>query len=433
MGDIVLQNCTTVGGDSVDIEIQDGMIQRTVDAGTAQIGNFDKDDRYDVGGSLVTPTITEPHTHLFNSLIEGKPNTNDEGTLEQAWRTGDSNNAHRTSEDMKNCARRVLNWFIINGVTRVRTHLGTTSSEDGRFTSAETMLEIKEEYRGVVDIQIVAIPGKGVATDEETLEDFQTLLDMGVDVVGGIPHRENTRERGVQHIDVALDAAADRGLPVDFHIDETDDPHSRYTEVLATEAERKGIAERTTASHVTAMHSYPDAYADKLSRLLADTGVSVVTNPLTNSVLQGRYDDYPKRRGYTRFDELTDRGVTVGIGQDDIGDAANPYGDGDPLKTLFFFAHFAQKNRLGDEKLLWRMLLENNAQIYGADAGAHLLDEGTSGSVVVYDAPSAFEAIRTIPPRSLVIKNGDVLGRTDRESTLSFDDVGDIERSAGDL
>ncbi|MDS0261136.1 amidohydrolase family protein [Haloarcula sp. S1CR25-12] len=433
MSDSILQNCTTVGGDSIDIEIQDGVIDRVVPAGEGDASAYDPADRYDVDGNLVTPTVTESHTHLFNALSEGNPHTNDVGTLEQAWQTGEKNSVHRTEEVVKKNARRVLNWFVSYGVTRVRSHLSLTASKEGPFTAAEAMLEIKEEYSDIVDLQLVGVPDRGYIRDEEKFSQFETLLDMGIDVVGGWPHREDTREYGVEHTRAALDLATEHDLLVDLHIDETDDPNSRYTEVLATEAMERGIGDRTTASHVTAMHSYPNAYADKLSRLLAESGVSVITNPLSNSVLQGRYDDYPKRRGFTRLDELADAGVTVGIGHDDIGDSANPYGDGDPLKVLYFLAHFAHKNRLGDETQLWNMLLRNNAEIFGLNPRESTLTEGTEGSVVVYDSPSAFDAIRTIAPRTLVMKDGQVIARTSRDAQILSNDIGAVDFSKEDI
>jgi len=433
MSDSILQNCTTVGGEPVDIEIRGGVVEHVVPAGHGDASAYDPADRYDVGGSLVTPTVTEAHTHLFNALSEGNPHTNDVGTLEQAWQTGEKNSVHRTKDVVKETARRVLNWFVSYGVTRIRSHLSLTASEEGPFTAAEAMIELKSEYSDVVDLQLVGVPDRGYVRDEEKLSQFETLLGMDIDVVGGWPHREDTREYGVQHTETALDLAREHDMMVDMHIDETDDPNSRYTEVLATEAKARGIGGRTTASHVTAMHSYPDAYADKLSRLLAESGVSVVTNPLSNSVLQGRYDDYPKRRGFTRIDELADAGVTVGIGHDDIGDSANPYGDGDPLKVLFFLAHFAHKNRLGDEGQLWDMLLRNNTEIFGLDEGVATLTEGGEGSVVVYDAPSAFDAIRTVAPRTLVLKEGRVIARTTRDSEIVANDIGEVEFSKEDI
>lgn len=433
MTDSILQNCTNVYGKAIDIEIRNGIIDNVLPAGEGDPSAFDPADTYDVGGNFVTPTVTEPHTHLFNSLSEGNPHKNQKGTLEQAWRTGQKNSISRTKAVVKRNARRVLNWFVSYGVTRVRSHLSLTASKEGPFAAAEAMLEISEEYSGNIDIQLVGVPDKGYVRDEEKMEQFEALLKMGMDVVGGWPHREDTRELGVQHINIALDMAEKHDLKVDFHIDETDDPNSRYTEVLSTEANYRGIGDRTTASHVTAMHSYPNAYADKLARSLAESGVSVITNPLSNSVLQGRYDDYPKRRGFTRLDELTEAGVAVGIGHDDIGDSANPYGDGDPVKVLYFLAHFAQKNRLDDAKQLWEMLLRNNAEIYGIDPEESTLTEGTEGSVVVYDAPSAFETVRTVAPRTLVMRDGEPLAKTTCDSTVMFNEIGKVNFSKRDI
>jgi cytosine deaminase len=433
MSNLILQNCTTVDGRSIDIGIQNGIIKQAVPASDGDTSAYDPSNRYDVGGSLVTPTITESHTHLFNALSEGNPHTNDVGTLEQAWQTGEKNSVYRTKDVIKETARRVLNWFVSYGVTRIRSHLSLTASEDGPFTAAEAMIELKSEYSDIVDLQLVGVPDRGYIRDEEKLSQFETLLEMEIDVVGGWPHREDTREYGVKHTKVALDLAEKYDMMVDLHIDETDDPNSRYTEVLATEAKERGIGDRTTASHVTAMHSYPNAYADKLSRLLAESEVSVVTNPLSNSVLQGRYDDYPKRRGFTRIDELSNAGVTVGIGHDDIGDSANPYGDGDPLKVLFFLAHFAHKNRLGDEQQLWNMLLRNNTEIFGLDPQDATLTEGAEGSVVVYDAPSSFDAIRTISPRTLVVKEGQTIAQTSRKSKIIADEIGEVDFSKQSL
>lgn len=427
MNDAFISNCTLLDGTNVDLEIRDGVIENIVPAGDGHKSAFESDIQYAMDGRLVTPTLTEPHTHLFNSLTEGNPHTNDAGTLEQAWRTGRKNTGLLDKSDIRANAKKIIEWFISYGVLNVRTHLGLSNAGESSFDAAEVILDLQSEYSDVVDIQIVAIPPVKFFKSERKTAQFKRLLEMGIDVVGGIPHREAIREEGVKHIETALDMADEYDLPVDFHIDETDDPQSRYTEVLVSKAADRGIAHKTTASHVTAMHSYPDAYADKLSRLLAAHDVNVVTNPLTNAVLQGRYDKYPKRRGYTRFDQLIDDGVTVGIGQDDIGDAANPYGDGDPLKTLFFFAHYAQKNRLGEEQQLWKMLVKSNAEIFSKEHTGVTLSEGMPGSIVAYDAASGFEAIRTIPPRTLVMSDGEVVAESERSATIHYNEIGSVD------
>jgi cytosine deaminase len=428
MSDYLVKNCRDRHGNELDIEIINGEIKNVLQKGKGDDSKFSSEDTYNADGNLVSPPLTEPHTHVYGSLSEGRPNKNQKGTLEQAWRTGSYNRKDQSKSQIKDKARKVLNWFASYGITRIRTHLSTSTSPETDTVSedptkaAEVMLSLQEEYEGVIDIQLVAIPSKGFARNEELYDNFVSLFDMGIDVVGGMPHREDTREKGVEHTHAALEIADERGLPVDFHIDETDDPNSRYTEVLASKSKDLGIGDRVAASHTTAMHSYPNAYADKLIRLLNESGVSVITNPLSNSVLQGRYDDYPRRRGHTRIDELSEAGVTVAIGQDDISDSANPYGDADILKVLYFLAHFAHMNRIDDAPVLWEMVLHNNAEVFGVNPDDYGLEEGNEGSLVVYDSPTPFDAIRTIAPRNLVINHGNAIAQTKRDSTVLYND-----------
>jgi len=429
MSDFIVKNCKTRDNNKVDIEIRNGTIDNILPAGECDPANFSTDQSYNANGRLVTAPLIEPHTHLYNALSAGRPKQNQSGTLEEAWHIIESNREGRTKQSVKKRARKVIRWLLSYGVTRVRSHLSVSSVEQDLYTSVEAMLEIREEFEGIIEIQLVAQPSNGFARNEVLYNQMETMLKMGIDIVGGKPHKEDTREKGIDHVHAALELAEKYNCPVDFHVDETDDPHSRFTEVLASKAKELEIGERVVASHTTAMHSYSNAYADKLCRLLAESGVSVITNPLSNSVLQGRYDDYPKRRGHTRIDQLQEAGVTVGIGQDDISDSANPYGDGDPLKTLFHFAHFAHKNRIQDVKQLWDMLTYNNAKIYGIESDNYGLKENNEGSLIVYDAKSPFEAIRTVASRNLVLNHGEILARTQQNTKLLYKDESEVDFS----
>jgi cytosine deaminase len=297
-------------------------------------------------------------------------------------------------------------------VTRIRTHADTT---DHSLTTVEALLELRQNVEDIVNVQVVAFPQDGILSDENHEELLREAIEMGVDVVGAIPHNEHTREDGVESVRLACDLAERHDLPLDLHIDETDDPGSRFTEVLASEALKRGIGDRTTASHTTAMHSYNNAYADKVISLLADSGVDVVTNPPDNSVLQGSYDDYPRRRGHTRIDELRDAGVTVGIGHDSVLDPWYHYGVADPLDAAFILVHYAHMAGRGDVPTLWEMLTEANASVFGAsDYG---LEAGNEGSLVVFDSPDPFNALRTRAPRTLVVRDGDPIAETEPSST----------------
>jgi cytosine deaminase len=409
----VVTDATTLAGDRIDIEIRDGAVDRLVPAGEGDPDAFDGDRWYDAGGRLVTPPLVEPHLHLDATLTAGEPRWNDRGTLAEGIGIWAEYKQSLTTEDVKARATRAVEWMAANGITRVRTHADTTEET---LTGVEALLELREEVADLVDLQVVAFPQDGVFTRPGNEDLLREAMEMGCDLVGGIPHNEHTREDGVREVELAMDLAERYDRPVDLHIDETDDPGSRFTEVLASEASKRGLGERTTASHTTAMHSYPNAYADKLIRLLAESGVSVVTNPPDNSVLQGRYDDYPRRRGHTRIDQLHDAGVTVAIGHDSVVDPWYHYGVGDQLDAAFVLLHYAHMNGRGDVETLWRMLTESNATVFGAEE--YGLADGNEGSLVVYDSPDPFNALRTRAPRTLVLNEGRVVAETDPRETV---------------
>ena len=420
VSEFIIEAARTVEGNLVDIEIRNGSIARLCPAGDGDESSFDEDQRYHADGRLVTPTLVEPHTHLDDTLLAGNPHWNETGTLEEGWKKTHAVRAEMPVSAYTQRAETLLQWFLANGITRVRSHVNT--GPEG-LEAVDALIELRSKYQGLIDLQLVAFPSASLYDGDETkLDRFEEAIELGLDVVGGIPHKEHTHERAVKHVKTIVDLADRHDKPLDPHIDETDDPQSRCTGVLASEVLERGIGDRTTASHVTALHSYPNAYADKLIRLLAESGVSVVTNPLSNAVLQGRYDDYPRRRGHTRIDELHDAGVTVGIGQDDVVDLFHPYGDGDPLKTVFVLLHFAHMNGQKDVRTLWRMLTEANASIFGLENSEYGIKEGAEGSLVVFDADTPFETLRTRPPRYLVVSSGAVIASTrPAETTVNLD------------
>ncbi len=420
MSEFIIEAARTLEGDVVDIEIRDGTIAGVYTAGEGDASAFDTDRQYDADGRLVTPTLVEPHTHLDDTLLAGNPHWNETGTLEEGWKKTNAQRDGMPVEEYKRRAETLLKWFLANGITRVRSHVNT--GPEG-LEAVEALIELREEYADLIDLQLVAFPSASLYDgDGSKLDRFEEAIEMGLDIVGGIPHKEHTHQKAVKHVKTIAEFADRYDKPLDPHIDETDDPGSRCTGTLASEALERGIGDRTTASHVTALHSYPNAYADKLIRLLAESGVSVITNPLSNAVLQGRYDDYPRRRGHTRIDELREAGVTVGIGQDDVVDLFHSYGDGDPLKTAFVLVHFAHMNGKKDVGTLWRMLTEANAEVFGIDGSEYGLEEGNEGSLVVYDGRSPFDVLRTQAPRTLVLRDGRPVARTSRETTIEWDE-----------
>ena len=419
MSEFIVTSATTRDNEAVDIEIRDGTIDRIVSAGEGDPTAFDTDQRYDATGLFVTPPLIEPHIHLDAALTAGSPCWNDVGTLAAGIEIWEERKRDLTPSDVTERATKTIEWLAANGVTRVRTHADVT---ENTLTGFEALLELREEVSDIVDLQVVAFPQDGVFTGGENEDLLREAASMGADLIGGIPHNEHTREEGVKEVETAMEIAQQHDLNIDLHIDETDDPHSRFTEVLASEAFHRDIGHRTTASHTTAMHSYPNAYADTVISLLAKSGVSVLTNPPDNSVLQGRYDDYPRRRGHTRIDQLRDAGVTVGIGHDSVMDPWYHYGNADPLDSAHLLVHYAHMNGYEDVQTIWEMLTESNADVFGAES--YGLEEGNRGSLVLYRSPDAFNTLRTRAPRALVLRDGQPIAKTEPRETV-------VERQSG--
>jgi cytosine/creatinine deaminase len=358
-------------------------------------------------GALVTPPLVEPHIHLDAVLTEGEPRSNLTGSLFEGIAIWAERVRSLTVEDVKARVRRVLRWQLACGVQHVRSHVDVCDPE---LRALRALVELREEVAGQIDLQLVAFPQQGILSFDGGPELMRKAVALGADVVGGIPHFELTREMGVESVELAFALAAEHGLRVDIHCDETDDDHSRFVEVMAAETIRLGMAGRVTASHTTAMHSYNNAYAYRVVNNIARAGMHMVTNPLDNSVLQGRFDAYPVRRGHTRVKELMAAGVNVCIGHDSVMDPWYPLGHGDPLQAAFVLAHYGHMSGAGELRRLVEMITVNPARALGLEG--YGLAEGGPASLVVFDAPSERDALRLLPRRRLVLREGRVVART---------------------
>ena len=287
----------------------------------------------DADGNLVCPPIADPHVHLDAVLVAGLlTRKNQTGTLLEAIDIWGEWREHLTKDLLKTNARKVIDWYIANGVLRVRTHADCT---DPTLLTVESLLELKEEVKDLIDLQVVAFPQNGIFTDPMNEKLLRKAIDMGVDAVGGAPHIEYTREDGVKDVELVYDLAEKYDRLVDIHIDETGDPHSRFVEVMAKESINRGMGERSAASHTTAMHNYDNDYAYKLIGNIAKAKMNMIANPFDNAVLQNRRDGYPRRRGITRVDEMSERGINVCIGHDSIMDPWYSMGKGSMLQAAF--------------------------------------------------------------------------------------------------
>lgn len=268
-------------------------------------------------GNLVVPPFVEPHIHLDATLTAGEPAWNMSGTLFEGIERWAERKALVTHEDTKTRAKKTIDMLVDHGIQHVRTHVDVT---DPTLAALKAMLEVREETRHLIDLQIVAFPQEGIESYANGRALMEQAVELGADVVGGIPHFENTRDQGVSSIKFLMELAERTGCLVDVHCDETDDPQSRFLEVLAEEARVRGMGARVTASHTTAMGSYDNAYCSKLFRLLKMSGISFISCPTESIHLQGRFDTYPKRRGLTRVAEIDRAGMNICFGQDSIVD-----------------------------------------------------------------------------------------------------------------
>ena len=410
MIDLILRNARLAGATSLtDLGIDDGVIT-AVDATTAAAQTIDLACR------LVTPPLVEPHIHLDAVLTVGQPRPNVSGSLFEGIAVWAERVADLTYDDVQARVRQVLRWQLACGVQHVRSHVDVC---DPNLTALRALVDLREEVRGLIDLQLVAFPQQGIFAFDGGAELMRAAVRLGADVVGGIPHYELTREDGVESVRFAMALADEHGLRVDIHCDETDDEHSRFVEVMAAETIRRGMSGRVTASHTTAMHSYNAAYAYRLITNIARAGLHMVTNPLDTSVLQGRFDTGPIRRGHTRVKELLAAGVNVCIGHDSVMDPWYPLGYGDPLQSAFVLVHLGQMSGDGELRQLIEMITTSPAAALGVPG--YGLRTGGPADLVVFDAPSEADALRLVAPRTLVLRAGKVVARaTPAQHTVSW-------------
>jgi cytosine deaminase len=361
----------------------------------------------DATGRLVSPPFVDPHFHMDATLSLGLPRMNRSGTLLEGIALWGELRPTLTKDALIDRALRYIDLAVTQGMGAIRTHVDTS---DPRLVTVEAMLEVKTLVKDYLDLQTVAFPQDGLYRTKDGLASLERALDMGVDVVGGIPHFERTMEEGRLSVETLCRIAADRGLPVDMHCDETDDPMSRHVETLAAETVRHGLQGRVAGSHLTSMHSMDNYYVSKLIPLMAEARMNVIPNPLINIMLQGRHDTYPKRRGMTRVRELMAAGINVSFGHDCVMDPWYAMGSGDMLEVGHMAVHVAQMGSLEDKAAIFDALTVNSARTMGLQG--YGLAKGMNADLVVLQARDVAEAIRLKPVRLAVLRRGRVIART---------------------
>jgi len=403
---------------NVHIHNREGLWQILIEEGKIS-RIFSQDEVFNYSGEIldgeegiVYPPFVEPHIHLDATQTAGQPNWNQSGTLFEGIERWAERKSLLSHEDVKSRAWKTLKWQIANGVQHVRTHVDVS---DPTLTALKAMLEVKKEIAPWVDLQIVAFPQEGILSYPNGEKLLEQAMEMGADVVGGIPHFEFTREYGVESMHIAFDIARKYNKQIDIHCDEIDDEQSRFVETVAALALKYDMGEKVTASHTTAMHSYNNAYASRLFRLLKMSKIHFVANPLVNIHLQGRFDTYPKRRGVTRVKEMLKNNINVCFGHDDVFDPWYPLGTANMLQVLHMGLHVCQLMGYGQINDGLKLVTENSAKALGlTDYG---IQEGNSANFIVLPAENGFDAVRRQVPTRYSIRHGKVISETQLAKT----------------
>ncbi len=404
MFDLIVKGGTLPDGRKADIGITAGVITAIEDLASAAAARV-----IDATGDLVSPPFADPHFHMDATLSYGTPRINASGTLLEGIGLWGELKQVMTQEEVYERALAYCDWAASMGLLAIRSHVDTC---DDRLLGVEALLEVRKAVAEYIDLQLVAFPQDGLYRDPTAYDNTLRALDMGVDVVGGIPHFERTMAEGGRSVTALCEIAAERGLMVDMHCDETDDPLSRHIETLAYETQRLGLQGRVAGSHLTSMHSMDNYYVSKLLPLMAEAEVAAIPNPLINIVLQGRHDSFPKRRGLTRVKEMQALGITVGWGQDCVMDPWYSMGTADMLDVAFMGLHVAQMTSPDEMRRCFDMVTNVNAAIMGLpDYGLRV---GAKASLLVLDAGNPIEALRLRPDRLWVIAKGKVIAQQRR-------------------
>ena len=404
MFDLIIKNASLTDGQTgIDIACRNGKIaalERDITADAKEI--------IDAAGYLVSPPFVDPHFHMDATLSLGTPRMNVSGTLLEGIALWGELKEVQSIEDIVQRALQYCELAVAKGIGAIRSHVDTC---DDKLTGVQALLEVREQVKDCLELQLVAFPQDGVLRDPTAMQNTIRALDMGVDVVGGIPHFERTMADGAESVRLLCEIAAERGLMVDMHCDESDDPLSRHIETLVFETQRLGLQGRVTGSHLTSMHSMDNYYVSKLIPLIVEAQVHAVPNPLINIMLQGRHDTYPKRRGQTRVREMRDAGIIVGFGSDCMMDPWYSLGKADMLDVAFMGLHVGQLSSRADMAWCFDAVTLNSARIMGLDG--YGVAKGCEANFVLLQAHETIDALRLRAHRIAVVRKGRVVSRSD--------------------
>ncbi|OJI58294.1 cytosine deaminase [Vibrio vulnificus] len=411
MTTLLIKNATLKGQEGLQqILIEDGQFTRIEDN---NVELSYTGDVLDAEGGMAVAPFCEPHIHLDTTQTAGEPSWNISGTLFEGIERWAERKETLSIEDVKSRAKQTLKWQIANGVQHVRTHVDVS---DPTLIALKAMVEVREEMKEWVDIQIVAFPQEGILSYPNGKELLEEAVQLGADVIGAIPHFEFTREYGIESLHYVFELAKKYDRLIDVHCDEIDDEQSRFVETLAALAHKFNMGHKVTASHTTAMGSYNGAYASRLFRLLRMSGINFVANPLVNIHLQGRFDVYPKRRGVTRVKEMLNANINVCFGHDDVFDPWYPLGTANMLQVLHMGLHVCQVMGYDQINNSLDLISTNSARTLNIQ-DKHGIEAGKPGSLLILPAENGFDAVRRQVPVRYSVRHGKVIAETQPATT----------------
>ena len=401
MKDLIIRNCNLGKNDKTNILIKKGIIE-DINEKIPQIGCAE----LDAENYFVTSPFIDSHFHMDATLSYGLPRVNKSGTLLEGIQLWGELKPNLTADAIKERALKFCKWAIARGTLAIRSHVDVSGKD---LIGVEALLDVRNIMKDFIDIQLVAFPQDGLLR-ANCMNNLITALDMGVDVVGGIPHFERTMEDGHESIRMLCEIAEKRGLLTDLHCDETDDPMSRHVEILASETTRLGLEGRVAGSHLTSMHSIDNYYFTKLISMLVEADLNIIANPLINITIQGRQDNYPKRRGLTRIPEQLNAGLKVAFGHDCVMDPWYPLGSHDMLEVAHMALHCCHMTGIDEMKSCFNAVTRNAASILHLEN--YGINKGSNGDLVILQCKDPVEAIRLKPARLFVIRRGKVISST---------------------
>ncbi len=367
----------------------------------------------DAQGGMVSPPFIESHFHLENALLWDRPNQS--GTLREAIEIYAEIKKQLDTPDIVRRSTLALRSAVANGALWMRNHVDI--DHIAKLKLLEGVVAVREKFKDIIDIQIIAFPQLGLARNPEAVDCMWEAMENGAEVVGGMPHGERDMDAAAKHIEIAFEIAKAKDADIDMHVDETDDPYWHSLELLAEKTIEENYRGRVTAGHCCAMGSWDDKMAARIIEKVKEAEMNIVTNVPINLLLEGRGDSHPFRRGIPRIKDLLEAGVNVASGQDDLMNMFYPFGKMDQLEVVNFVAHAAHLSSPAQIQAAFNMPRYNAARTLRLDT--YGIYEGAPANLVIIDAKSPIEAIRRQAERLYVIRNGEILVESKRTQVFS--------------